>query len=385
MAKKNVAVLDFGTNKVVILIGERGINGTFDVKGYSEVKYAGFMDGEILEPDKLQDALCQAINTAQNDARAKITHLYIGVPAEFSVAKVQNVEKIYGKMKRINNRDIDEMFSLADEFGSSPTHIVINRSPICFQIDTGEAFIDPEGQVSTNLKATLGFILAERKFVSTVGQAVAPMGIDNVEFISEPLAEALYLIEPSERDRCSILVDCGYLSTSVSVVVGDGLVCMKSFALGGGLIVADLSEYLKIPFPLAEEVKKLAVLAGQPNESEKINLVYEGENYQFDARTVYEIVNRRVRQIAKMVSKCLDACVYERPDYVGIKLTGGGISYIKGINDRIGEYLGKRVEIVTPNISQMNEAKNSAVLGLLDLALKQNHTNYSLFVKIFKK
>ncbi len=384
MASRNVAVVDFGTSTLTVLIGDRSVNGTFEVKGYSEVEYAGFLEGEILEPEKLAESLSLAINSAQNNARCKITHLFVGVPAEFSIAKVCNVEKIYGKKKRIGFKEIDDLFVLADEFGSNPTHIVVNRSPICFVLDNGDRLIDPKGELTSSLGASLSFILAESRFVGFVYQALASLKIKYVEFISEPLAESLYLIEPEERDRCAILVDCGYLSTSVSVMVGDGLVGLKSFALGGGHIEADLVEFLQIPFGVAKELKKVAFLTGQPSENEKLNFTVNGENYQFDALAVYEIVQRKIRQIARMISKSLESCNYEMPIYIALNLTGGGISYIKGVTDSLKEYLGKDVFVLQPKITQMNEPKNSAVLGLLDLALKQNIGN-TFFIKIFKK
>ena len=45
MARKNIAVMDFGSSRVSVLIGDRSVNGTFDVRGYAEMAYAGFMDG----------------------------------------------------------------------------------------------------------------------------------------------------------------------------------------------------------------------------------------------------------------------------------------------------------------------------------------------------
>ena len=385
MAKKNIAVMDFGSNHITVLIGDNGINGTFDVRGYANLEYAGFMNGEILEPQNLSEALCTAIKTAQNNARAKITHLYVGVPGEFSINEVKSVSKDYGKPKRIGSREVDELFLMADDFGSSPTHTVVNRSPVCFELDNKDRVIDPKGLTTTMLGATLSFVLAERSFVGAVLQAVEIMRLPYVEFLSEPLAESMYLITPEERDCSAVLIDCGYLSTTVSVVVGDGLVCMRSFSLGGGHIVADICEMLRVPFAVAQEIKNRAILAGSPSELEQIAVEVDGKKYTVNSLAVYEIVERKVRQIAKMIVKSLDTCTYERPEKIRINLTGGGISYIKGIREKLFEILGKAVTIREPKIPLMNEPKQSAVLGLLDMALKQNQTNSSFFNKIFKK
>ncbi len=385
MAKKNIAVLDFGTNHISVLIGDRGINGTFEVRGFAKSSYAGFLDGEILEPEKLSNVLVSTITAAENNARAKITHLYIGVPAEFSIAEVRTTTLDFPKRHRITDRDIDEAFSVSDEFSSSPTHIVVNRSPICYELDDEERVIDPRGKVSTRMTATLSFMLCERNFIGLVSKGIHDLGIPFVEFISETLAEAMYLVPPDQRDRSVILVDCGYLTTSVAVIVGDGIVHLRSFALGGGQLTADIAEMLGVPFDVAEILKQNIALTGQPTENEKMTVNYAGADHNIETLAVYEITMRKIRQIAKMINKSLESCEYERPDYIPIYLTGGGISYIRGVCESLSKLLGKEVAVIKPDVAHMAEPVNSSVVSLLDLALKQNHASYSFFIKIFKK
>jgi len=385
MAKKNIAVMDFGSNHITVLIGDNGVNGTFDVRGYSCVEYAGYLNGEILEPQNLSEALCTAIKSAQNNARTKISHLYIGVPGEFSINEVKSVSKDYGKPKKVGSREVDELFLMADDFGSSPTHTVINRSPVCFELDNKDRVIDPKGLTTTMLSATLSFVLAERTFVGAVLQAVEAMKLPYVDFLSEPLAECMFLLSPEERDCSAVLIDCGYLSTTVSVVVGDGLVCMRSFSLGGGHIVADICEMLRVPFGVAQKIKDQMILAGKPSELETIMIENDGKKYTVNALAVYEIVERKIRQISRMIAKSLNTCTYERPEKIRINITGGGISYIKGIREKLFEILGKAVAVREPKIPLMNEPKQSAILGLLDMALKQNQANNSFLNKIFRK
>ena len=42
---KQVAVLDIGSSKLELYVGERGINGTFVIRAKATNQYAGFMDG----------------------------------------------------------------------------------------------------------------------------------------------------------------------------------------------------------------------------------------------------------------------------------------------------------------------------------------------------
>ncbi len=383
VAKRNVAVLDFGSNHISVLIGEKSVNDTFAVKGYSKSFYGGFLEGEILEPENLEEVLCKTITTAEGNAHTHITHLYIGAPAEFCICEVCTKVIRFSRRKKISERDVQDLFNKANEFYSNPTHKVLQTSAICFELDNGEQVIDAVGCTSSMLRATISFTLCERRFLGTVLRAIDRLRIPNIEFVCEPLAEALHLIEPAKRDSSAILVDCGYLTTSVSVIVGDGIVFMRSFSLGGGHIAKDIAEYLKLPFPVAEAVKKKLVLTGKPMENENLMIKANSQNIKVDAAACYDIAVTKVRQIGKMIQKCLDGCEINYLEDVPICLTGGGISYLKGVTNLLEQVLGKKIIIVGPEVPQMAEPVNSAILGLLDYALKRSRAESPFWIKIF--
>ncbi len=383
MAKRNVAVLDFGSNHIAVLIGEKSVNDTFSVKGYSKSFYAGFLDGEILEPDELEEVLCKTISTAESNAHTRITHLYVGAPAEFCVCEVCTKTIKFSRRKRITERDIQSIFNKTNDYYSNPTHKVLQTSAICFELDNGEQVIDAVGCVSSTLRATISFTLCERRFIGLVLKAIDKLRIHNIEFVCEPLAEALYLIEPRKRDNSVVLVDCGYLTTSVSVVVGDGIVHLRSFSLGGGHISQDIAEYLKIPFAVADSVKKQLLLTGKPANSEKLVVSVKDNDVTIDTQECYEIATAKVRQIGKMIQKCLEDCSINDLETMSIYLTGGGISYLKGVTNVLESVLDQSVEIIGPDVPQMSEPVNSAILGLLDFALKKNKAESSFWIRIF--
>lgn len=43
---RDVAVLDFGSGKITVFIGERGVNNTINIIGMGEANYAGFFEGD---------------------------------------------------------------------------------------------------------------------------------------------------------------------------------------------------------------------------------------------------------------------------------------------------------------------------------------------------
>ena len=80
---KQVAVLDVGSSKLELYVGERGINHTFVINAKSTLQYAGFMEGEFIEPENLKQSVAKCINEVESAINKKLNKIYVGVPAEF--------------------------------------------------------------------------------------------------------------------------------------------------------------------------------------------------------------------------------------------------------------------------------------------------------------
>ena len=387
MSKRNIAVLEFGSGHISVMIGDRSVNNTFDVKGFCEKQYAGFMNGEFLEPDLLEEEVVSAIEQAETEAECSITHLYIGAPSEFCAVVTKTVELDFNKRRRVTNDDIEQLFEKADDFSANTTHKVINRCPIYYVLDDGKKIIDPKGKHTTSIEATLSFALCEKRFINLVQQIVSPLNFEVVDYFCEALSASLFLVEPEARDNMALLVDCGYLTTSVSLVMGDGLLGLRSFSLGGGHLMADLCEAFGLTPKQAEYLKRKADISYIPEEDETYEIVGDnGEPMELKAIEVNQVIENRIGQIGRMINKCVADIEYEVKDYLPIILTGGGICYLKGSRACLSNALNRDVEIGVPPVPQMEKPHAASVLSLLDLALKQNkQTNQFFIIKFFKK
>ena len=369
MIKKEVAILDFGSSKITVLIAERGVNNTFNIKGTGEIEYGGYYEGKFLEPEKVKMAVGLAINNAETTARSRITKLYVGVPGEFLTVACREAQITFPKKKKITEADIQELFFAGNVFKKNPTHTVINNSPIYFTLDDNRRIIEPRGMVSSKLGGYVSYSLAENNFLDFVEEMLDSLGIRSTKYISSTLAESLLLFEPEIRDRYAILVDCGHISTNVMLVRGDGQLFMNSFSMGGGHITGDLSQCLKISFYQAESLKRKVVLSLLADESDFYEIAGGDYMIPFSAKTTNEIVSERINLIASFILKCFNRCEYDFPDFIPVYLTGGGLSYIKGARDYLSKHLGRKVEIVSPPIPGLNRPHFSTALGVLDIAL----------------
>ena len=187
---------------------------------------------------------------------------------------------------------------------------------------------------------------------------------------STSLAQTLYLVDPETRDRIAVLVDIGYITTTFSIIQGDGILYQRSFSYGGGYITASIVEKFGITFDVAEKLKRKLNLSCVSTKSAFDVLDGEnGEYYPIDG--VKSAVMSSLDVLCENIADSFDQSGFIVPDYVSIMVTGGGISYIRGAKEHISNRLGSAVEIIAPKVPLMDKPTESSILSLLDLALEQ--------------
>lgn len=384
MSQDMVAVLDIGSSSVRIVVGKRGINGTFNILGKGESEYSGYVDGEFLDTNELASAINVAKINAETNSGMEIHDLFVGVPGEFSLSEVKLVSQNYPKKIKISQENVNDLFLKADGHEFKSTHTLISCSGIYFVLSDNRRVINPLGEKSSRLSASISYIWADNTFIEIINSILSEQGIQNCEYLSTPLAEGLYLLDENQREKYAIIIDCGYISTSVSLVRGKGLLMLNSFSLGGGHISADLQQCLHIPFASAEQLKSKVVLSISPAQSDVYEVQIQNKMVPVSMQMTNSIVCARIDMIASAINKCLNLCKEEHPEYIDVYLTGGGISYIRGAKDQLSKSIGRNVKLLIPKDSQMSKAYLSSTLGLLDMALEKLEDESTSFLQKLK-
>ena len=385
MSKKYACVLDFGSSKISVMIGERGVNNTFNIKGTGETEYAGFYEGEFVEPENLESAIRDAIVRAETNSGISIKKIYVGVPSEFSYCECAEGGVNFGKRIKIKKEQIYSFFDMASENVKLDNNLIINRSPIYFVLDDNKKCMNPENEYTTKLSGKVSFVLADKDFVARIDRILSLLNIEQVEYISSVLSESIYLLEPEIRDSGAILIDCGYISSFITTIKGDGLTSLNAFSVGGGHITGDLCQILKIGFGQAETLKRKVVLSLDVTDSDFYEINSNNAMVPVSAKLANEIVEARLDMIASLINRCLAKIKDETDSYMPIYLTGGGICYLKGAKDYLSKSIARNIEVVSPNVPQLNRPHFSSVLGLLDIALNQEEQKKVKFKDRFKK
>lgn len=386
MRDKETAVLDIGSSKISVMIAEKGINNTFNIKSSSEESYDGFSGGEFFSVESLTEAISNAVKKAGENLRYKIKKIYISVPSEFSYSINKEVNVTFPKRKKVKDSDIFEIFDSSQNFPEDS--FVINRSPIYFILDDNRKVLNPVGEVTSKLNILISYILTEKSFIETISKILNDLGIFELDFISSSLSEALFLTEPEMRDNGLILIDCGYITTSVSLVKGDGILALKAFSMGGGHITGDLCQCLNLSFGQAETLKRKVVLSLDATDNDFYEVNIDGKMQPVSAKLVNEIILARLDMFGDVFNKILNSSEFntQNKPFIPILITGGGLNYLKGAKDYLSKQMGKNLDYIAPNVPQMNRPHYSDILSLLDIALTQEkNIKKSLFQKLFKR
>ncbi len=364
MQKKQVAVIDFGSSKITVMIGERGVNKTFLIKARKDYAYDGFADGEFFDVASVKRLLFSAAEFIGSTIKKGGARVFVGVPGEFTKVSVKTSQISFSAKKRITETDVDALFDSAFVAASSK-YSLINRSAIVYELDDYRRLANPIGSASEILKGQLSFIVCSNYFIETVKNTLKAAGIEDVECISASLAEIMYLLEPETRDRIVMLLDVGYIATTFSLVQGDGILYQRSFSYGGGYITAALTQKFGLDFSVAEELKRKVNLSATGGGA--YDVITLSDNSYHNAEETRATVKESLDILCEEIENCMENSGYTIPEYVPLMITGGGISYLRGAKEHVANRIGAAIEIVSPKVPLMDKPTESSVLSLLDL------------------
>lgn len=388
--KQLTAAVDFGTSKFVALIADRNAYDGCSVLGSSVVDFAGFTKNGWREPEAVGYVISAAMTQAQKQAEARVRSLSVGVPADFCYVESRKVNLSFGRQHRITQDDVDLLFKRGESFPALTQYGVLHRCPIYFLLNNERKTMNPIGSLATSLGALVCYILADKRFMASVKSAFSREGFGVEDFLAVPLAEAITYIPSDMRDRTSVMVDIGHLSTSVSVVKGDGLLFHAGLPVGGAHITKDLEILLKINPDNAAALKKRVIYGLSAGLDDKYEIVDKNTNriLRFSTQNVQEIIFARLEEMCDIIRNTLANSHCILPEYVPVWLTGGTAG-LRGIREMMQKRLERTVNLVQPKASKFYKPEFTSALAVLDLAIdnlaQESASVWEQLGRIFKK
>ena len=376
MAQKSVAVLDIRSTEVTVFVGERGVNDTFVFKASRTESYGGYEDGVFYKEEegekdgKISDAILRAISAVEQVCGERIRMLYVGVPGVFTkvVAKEQDIG--FPKKRKIVQKDLDALVAAGTEQIKGFRYM--RASSMIYVTNDKQRVIDPIGISTAGLTGCISYFYCSEYFCSTVEDALKGLKI-NVRYLPTQFAMATYLIPSETRDECALFLDAGSLASSLSIVLGNGIMAQESFGSGKVHVALLVMERLNVPYEVALTLLHRANLfAKQEEREEKLQILYRGEAYEFSPALLAEAVAEGLDGICEKAEEFLEGFDERELDCKPLFVSGEGLSDIRGAIEHISKRLNRLLEPVAPNLPYYNKPAMSSRIALADMAYDDN-------------
>lgn len=368
MSKKSVAVLDVHSSKVCAVVGEKGVNNTFIIKAEYSCDYDGYQDGEWFSTKSFQSAVKNVVSKLF-DIFGNLKVVYVGVPSEF--LKVKNIDgSISFKVaKKITQKDLNEL-SNSIQPDVDDGYATIRHSCLYYVLSDKKKTVNPIGAFSDSLHGKFAFYRCKDNFDSAVDEVFNKLPFKcRAEYIPIVYAQAMYLIEPELRDEYAVLFDLGYMSSSYSVVCGNGLAYCEHFSIGIGHVAKPLMEVLKIPFELALIILTKVNLNAIEADKSKLEIQFKEKIYAFSIPALQELIRSGLDGICINIEECMRNYDGRNVDGKTLLITGDSVKVIKGMAEHISFKLDKNYEIISPKVPFYDKPEFSSLFSLLNITL----------------
>ena len=366
---KNIAAaIEFGTSKVICVIGREKSVGRFEVLGAGEAKYDGIKNGRWCKPENVEEAVAKALLFAEKKARKRVKKVYVSVPGVFCKFVSHDGYTIVksGVVKKLH---IERLIEDAGGFYLDERRSTIAAStPVYYILDDGHRYIDVLGRKTRQLRGKVSFVIVPKHYVEDITDVMKSLGLEISAFVPEVLAESLFLVPPEERDHSAVLVNIGYYDTNVSVVYGDAVVYNKTIHVGGMQIASDLAIVMDIDIDMAEQIKKRFVFGLESGGAKLYDYAKHrsGRMEKFNHSTVAEIIEARVAHLCGIITQVFEQSPIPVARRTRIYLSGGGMAMMSGARDILQRMLKRQVRISRIEAPQLSSPNYYVALALLD-------------------
>ncbi len=373
MKHESVAILDIRSGEVTFALGAKGVNGTFVFKDSHTEEYEGYLSGGFIDEASFRRAVSKSITAVRQHYDGFIDEICVGVPSSFISVQTVGHTISFPSKRRISTADVEALYdSGLNELLASGR--CIHRSAMYFSLGDNRRYFTAEslyGTSSTLLKGGLSYYFVAEGFYQQLTQLLQGVQFEVIKFVPSTLAQAIYLIPENKREGYAFLLDVGFLTTSISVIYGNGIVREESLDCGVGIIRVALMRELEVDYDTAIEILNDANISGG-TLSKDVLWTSEAGDKQFSVQRINDIIKYNLDFMCEKVEGFLSK-YYKDKVTTGltanpIGITGEGIGAIKGVAEHVSKRLNRLTEIVYPDLPYFDKPIFSSRISLLNEA-----------------
>jgi len=368
-----ICALDIGSSKisaVVCGIKRKRITNIF----FNTVPSKGIKRGAVIDSIELVGCIGRILKNLKVKSGINIKFIYTNISGQDIVTRHSHaiIPLAERGNKVITISDIQKVNEQARILGSSLDEEIIYKMPLYYTIDSNNNISNPLGLYSHRLEVDLYLICAKLSSIQTITRVVNQAGYEIKNLFFSGIATSKVIFNRKIEEGLNLLCDIGRDITEL-LIFKNGLLCnIEVLALGGDDLTEELQGALKMPFDLAEDVKKSYGITGdysQINEDKEILVKRDNIYKPIKQKLVSQIITSKTKLICQNIKDAVE----KKVDLITVDnfVIAGRTILLEGFLETLENILGVPVKpgrIADPDIIPLAKKEN-ALSG-------QNYLNY---------
>ena len=362
---ENLVVVHLSATAVYVVIGNVVSEKDIRIMGVGQVKNSDFYRGQIKHRERLQSAIKQAIQEAEDTANCRVHSVWLTLSTP-ELSSKNSAGHVMVEEDIVQAKDMVQALANAKSKDLPADYYLMHCCQQGVYVDDQDSIVDDAIEMLakdiTVMYHMMMMPVVSRQNIQKLLQS-CDVGVDHVVF--DAVTSAEYSLMNEERHQGVCLIDIGASTTSICVYKENKLIFTHCIASGSHAVTMDISADFGISMIEAEKLKKLHGTADINSIDPSVFLLYKAQGSS-DALNVHtyslaQIIEARYVQIfTEVVRQLHEADLLHYIDR-GFVLTGGG-SAIKGIIPFAKKLLKMPVVLTNthPAISAYNHFDNDS-------------------------
>lgn len=379
--RKIMSSLDIGYASIKLIVAEINKKKLY-VLTSSIVNNDAVKKDMTIDYDILEGIIKKLLSDAKEKLGIEIKKTLLTIPTD-SASFTINRARI-----DIKNEDnlitVDDMIKVVNLSGKNVVQDnmeLVNITPLYYTLDDSSKTDIPVNTFSRSLEVKSIITSSSKDDVYKYLRVLDNLGVSVVD-ISYDVVGNYFAFKSDDMDTtCGIIIDIGYLSTSISVYNKGVLVNTLKIKVGSLNVLKDISYVYKISLDSAKEVYKKLGLGSSKNANnlEKIELKdNNGDKLIINQVNLSEIIESRVQEILSMAKKQINTLTKRQISYI---ICTGGMANIGDFDLNVLEIFGKNARIGYINTIGIRDTRYASTFGLIkwyDYNAKLKNYDYSI-------
>ena len=344
--------LDIGTSKIGVVIGELTEKGAIQILGVGMSPSEGLRQGVVINLDAAVQSIEKAVQEAELTAGLEVNEAVVGIAGDhIRSVNSRGVVAVSRTDHEITQADVERVIDAAKAIALPIDREVLHVLPQEFIVDNQTGIKNPVGISGVRLEAEIHIVTGAVTSAQNIVRSVKRAGIKVAGLVLEPLASSCAVLDKSEKELGTALVDLGGGTTDIALFCDGAIRHTAVIGLAGQNVTNDIALGLRTPLAQAEQIKIKYGCSKKELVSKNDVFTVPGiggrASREVSREVLASIIQPRMEEVFSLAAKEIKRSEFGDLLGAGIVVTGGG-SLLEGTEELAEEIFGMPSKIGMP-------------------------------------